>query len=218
VAVIATPGFTAGALAAKTATKTIPIAFGVGDDPVKLGLVASLARPGGNATGINFFTGEVVARRLGLLHDLVPKAFRIAALVNPAQAAITESTLRDLPEAARALGLQIQVLNASSSREIEAAFAAIVRDRLDALFVPATGARRSSSSVAAHGAGAAGQASDHWLAGLRYGSGTERMDCRLCPVTAGIGVERRPQSHNRVSLGRGTQRAICRDRRRVHPA
>src|SRR5262245_38178775 len=114
VAVIATPGFTAGALAAKAATKTTPIAFGVGDDPVKLGLVASLARPGGNATGINFFTGEVVAKRLGLLHDLVPKAFRIAALVNPAQAAITESTLRDLPEAARALGLQIQVLNASS--------------------------------------------------------------------------------------------------------
>src|SRR5262245_56386283 len=127
VAVIATPGFTAGALAAKVATTTIPIAFGVGDDPVKLGLVASLARPAGNATGINFFTGEVVAKRLGLLHDLVPKAVRIAALVNPAQAAITESTLRDLPEAARALGLQIAVLNAGSSREIEAAFATMVR-------------------------------------------------------------------------------------------
>jgi putative ABC transport system substrate-binding protein len=139
VAVIATPGFSAGALAAKTATTTIPIVFGVGEDPVKLGLVASLARPGGNATGINFFTGELVAKRLGLLRDLVPKAVRIAALVNPAQAAITEATLRDLPEAARLLGLQIAVLNASTSREIEAAFITMVRDRMDALFVAGDG-------------------------------------------------------------------------------
>src|SRR5262245_40257887 len=122
VAVIATPGFSAGALAAKAATTSIPIVFGVGDDPVKLGLVASLARPGGNATGINFFTGEVVAKRLGLLRDLVPKAVRIAALVNPANAYTAETMLREVPDAARALGLQIQVLNASTSREIEAAF------------------------------------------------------------------------------------------------
>ena len=135
VAVIATPGGTAAAQAAKAATTTIPIVFGVGEDPVKLGLVASLARPGGNATGINFFVQEVVAKRLGLLHDLVPKAVRIAVLVNPANAPITEATLRDIPEAARALGLQIQVLNASTSREIEAAFATLVRDRADALFV-----------------------------------------------------------------------------------
>jgi putative tryptophan/tyrosine transport system substrate-binding protein len=139
VAVIATPGFTAGAQAAKAATTTIPIVFGVGDDPVKLALVASLARPAGNATGVNFFTGELVAKRLGLLHDLLPKAVRIGVLVNPAQAAITESTLRDLPEAARTLGLQLQVLNASSSREIETAFATLVRDRAEALFVAGDG-------------------------------------------------------------------------------
>jgi putative tryptophan/tyrosine transport system substrate-binding protein len=135
VAVIATPGQTATAQAAKAATTTIPIVFGVGDDPVKLGLVASLARSGGNATGINFFTREVAAKRLGLFHDLVPKAARIAMLVNPGNHPIAELMLRDIPEAARALGLQIQVFNASTSREIEAAFAAIVRDRADALFI-----------------------------------------------------------------------------------
>jgi ABC-type uncharacterized transport system substrate-binding protein len=116
VAVIATPGVTAGAQAAKAATTTIPIVFGVGGDPVKLGLVASLARPGGNATGVNIFVSEIVAKRLGLLHDLVPKAFRIAALVNPTNRAITKLVLGDIPEAARALGLQIQVLEASKSR------------------------------------------------------------------------------------------------------
>ena len=130
---------TAAALAAKAATTTIPIVFGVGEDPVKLGLVASLARPGGNATGINFFSTEAVAKRLGLLHDLVPKAVRIAVLVNPANAPSAEATLRDIPEAARAIGLQIQVLNASTSREIEAAFATLVRDRADALFVAPDG-------------------------------------------------------------------------------
>src|SRR6266446_3737195 len=133
--VIATPAFRAAAQAAKATTSTIPIVFGVGDDPVKLGLVASLARPGGNATGINFFTREVAAKRLGLFHDLVPKAARIAMLVNPANHPIAELMLRDIPEAARALGLQIQVFNASTSREIEAAFAAIVRDRADAIFI-----------------------------------------------------------------------------------
>jgi putative ABC transport system substrate-binding protein len=117
-AVIATPSSVAASLAAKAATTTIPIVFGVGEDPVKMGLVASLARPGGNATGINFFTAELVAKRLGLLHDLVPKAVRIAMLVSPANATITETTLRDMPEAARAVGLQIQVINASTSREI----------------------------------------------------------------------------------------------------
>jgi putative ABC transport system substrate-binding protein len=135
VPVIATPAFTAAAPAAKAATTTIPIVFGVAEDPVKLGLVASLARPGGNATGVNFFFDEVVAKRLGLLHDLVPKAVRIAVLVNPASAPITETMLRDMPEAARALGLQVQFLNASTSPEIEAAFATIARDRADALFV-----------------------------------------------------------------------------------
>jgi putative ABC transport system substrate-binding protein len=127
------------ALAAKAATTTIPIIFGVAEDPVKLGLVASLARPGSNATGINFFLSEVVAKRLGLLHDLVPKAARIAVLINPANTAVAEATLRDTPEAARAIGLQIQVLKASTSREIEAAFAILVRDQADALFVAPDG-------------------------------------------------------------------------------
>jgi putative ABC transport system substrate-binding protein len=137
--VIATPAFRAGAQAAKAATSTIPIVFGVGDDPVKLGLVASLARPGGNATGVNNFATEVVAKRLGLLHDLLPKAVRIAVLVNPANAPVTEATLRDIPEAASALGLQIRVLNASTSREIEAAFTALGRDPADALLVSSDG-------------------------------------------------------------------------------
>src|SRR5262245_48323468 len=122
-------------LAAKAATATIPIAFGFSQDPVAHGLVTSLARPGGNATGINFFTSEVLAKRLGLLRELVPKAVRVAVLVNPTNAPSTESTLRDVPEAARAIGLQIQILNASTSREIEAAFATMALDRADALFV-----------------------------------------------------------------------------------
>jgi putative tryptophan/tyrosine transport system substrate-binding protein len=139
VAVIATPGSRLGAQAAKAATSTIPIVFAVGDDPVKLGLVASLARPGGNATGVNNFSTEVVTKRLGLLHDLLPKAVRIAVLVNPTNAPITEATLRDIPEAASALGLQIRVLNASTSREIEAAFATLGRDPADALLVSSDG-------------------------------------------------------------------------------
>jgi putative ABC transport system substrate-binding protein len=133
-AVIATIGAPA-AVAAKTATATIPIVFGVGEDPVQLGLVASLARPGGNATGINFFTQEVVAKRLRLLHDLVPKAARVAVLVNPANAAAAESILRDLQEAAPTIGLQIQILNATTIGEIDAAFATLARERPDALFV-----------------------------------------------------------------------------------
>ncbi len=107
VAVIATPGNNPTSLAAKAATTTIPIVFGVGENPVKLGLVASLARPGGNATGINFFSTEVLAKRLGLLHDMVPKAVRIAVLVNPSNASSAEITLREVPEAAHAIGLQV---------------------------------------------------------------------------------------------------------------
>jgi putative tryptophan/tyrosine transport system substrate-binding protein len=135
VAVIATPAGNFASLAAKAATTTIPIVFGVSEDPVKLGLVASLARPGGNLTGINFFATELAAKRLALLHELVPKAVRIAVLVNPANIPASESALRDLPETARAIGLQIQVLNASTRDEIEAAFATLVRDRADALYV-----------------------------------------------------------------------------------
>jgi putative tryptophan/tyrosine transport system substrate-binding protein len=134
VAVIAAPG-NVFALAAKAATATIPIVFGAGEDPVQLGLVASLARPGGNATGINFFTNEVVAKRLRLLHDLVPKAVSVAVLLDPANATSAKSTLRAVQEAAPTMGLQIQVLNASTIGEIDAAFAALERDRPDALFV-----------------------------------------------------------------------------------
>ena len=135
VAVIATPGSTPAALAAKAATTTIPIVFGVAEDPVKLGLVASLARPGGNATGINFFVSEVVLKRLGLLRDLVPGAIRIAVMINPGNAATAEATLREVQNAADALGLQIHVVNASTSDEINAAFAAISHERVEALFL-----------------------------------------------------------------------------------
>jgi putative tryptophan/tyrosine transport system substrate-binding protein len=134
VAVIATPG-AVPTLAAKAATATIPIVFGVADDPVQLGLVASLARPGGNATGINVFNQEVVAKRLRLLHELVPKAVRIAVLLNPADAAPTETTLRAVQQAAPTIGLQIQILNATTIGEIDAAFATFAGQRPDALFV-----------------------------------------------------------------------------------
>jgi putative ABC transport system substrate-binding protein len=139
VAVIAAPGSTLAALAAKAATATIPIVFAVPVDPVKLGLVASLARPGGNLTGTNFFNGELAAKRLGLLRELVPKAARIAVLLNPASGPNAENTSRDVLEAARAIGLQIRVLNASTGREIDAAFATLARERPDALFVAPDG-------------------------------------------------------------------------------
>jgi len=134
VAVIATTVST-GTFAAKAATTTIPIVFLVGEDPVRLGLVASLARPSGNLTGINLFTAELTAKRLELLRELVPQAARVAVLVNPADGPITEATLRDAEAAARAVGLQIQVLNANTSREIDAAFETMARERPDALFV-----------------------------------------------------------------------------------
>ncbi|MGC2712633.1 MAG: ABC transporter substrate-binding protein [Pseudolabrys sp.] len=133
VAVIAAPG-TSTALAAKTAAAMIPVVFMVAEDPVKLGLVASLARPGGNATGINFYSNELTAKRLALLRELVPGAARVAVLVNPVNARVTETTLREMDLAARAMGLQIHVLNASTSREINTAFATFVRERPDALF------------------------------------------------------------------------------------
>jgi putative tryptophan/tyrosine transport system substrate-binding protein len=123
------------AFAAKTATTTIPVVFLAAEDPVRLGLVASVARPGGNLTGINFFGAEVVSKRLELLRQLVPAAVRVAVLVNPAARTTTEATLIELEPAARAMGLQIQVLNASTSREIDAAFATFGRQPPDALFV-----------------------------------------------------------------------------------
>jgi putative ABC transport system substrate-binding protein len=124
-----------GAHIAKAYTATIPIVFTVSQDPVRLGLVASLARPGGNATGINNLFTEVAGKRLGLLHELVPKAVRVAVLVNPANPPTAETTLREVQEAARTVGLQIQVLSASTSNEIDSAFATLAREHLDALFV-----------------------------------------------------------------------------------
>jgi putative ABC transport system substrate-binding protein len=135
VAVIVTPGTSQIALAAKAATTTIPIVFGEGVDPVQLGLVTSLARPGGNVTGVNYLVDEVVAKRLRLLHDLVPKAVRIAVLLNPTNASTAKLTLRAVQEAASSLGLQISALNASTIGEIDAVFGSFARERPDALFV-----------------------------------------------------------------------------------
>jgi putative ABC transport system substrate-binding protein len=138
VSVIAASG-TAAAVAAKAATQTIPIAFLAAEDPVKHGLVASLAWPGGNATGLNFFTAEVNAKRLGLLRELVPAARRVAMLMNPTNPINMSSTLAEVEQAARDLALQIQIVNASTSQEIDAAFAALARERPDALFVAPDG-------------------------------------------------------------------------------
>jgi putative ABC transport system substrate-binding protein len=121
--------------AAKAATPTIPVVFLVAEDPVGLGLVTSLARPGGNLTGINILSAELVEKRLELLREVLPAATRVAVLVNPANAAITERTLQALEPAARAMRLQVQIVNAGTSREINAAFATFVSERPDALFV-----------------------------------------------------------------------------------
>jgi len=139
VAVIASPGFPPGALAAKAATTTIAVVFGVGDDPVKLGLVASLSRPGGNVTGINFFVHELISKRLGLLREMVPNAKRIAVIVNSNNADAAVSTVRDARAAAPALGLDILEFDARSSVEIDAAFAAIARETADCLLIGGDG-------------------------------------------------------------------------------
>jgi putative ABC transport system substrate-binding protein len=135
VAVFVTTGGIVAVLAAKAATTTIPIVFIITEDPVRHGLVASLARPGGNLTGVNIFTSELVAKRLELLRELVPGAQRMAVLVNPTNAASAETTVRDVETVARALALQIQTLNVSTMNEIDAAFATFARERPDALFV-----------------------------------------------------------------------------------
>jgi putative ABC transport system substrate-binding protein len=168
-------------IAAKAATTTIPIVFGVGGDPVQLGLIASLARPGGNATGINFFNTEVVAKRLRLLHDLVPNAARVAVLVNPANATTAESNLREIQEAALTLGMQIQVLNASTTDEIDAAFATLTRERPDALLVTGDAffvARRGqfATLAASERIPAAYSIRDHVAAGGLMSYGTDLAD------------------------------------------
>jgi putative ABC transport system substrate-binding protein len=136
VSVIAIPGTTAAALAAKAATATIPIVFGTGDDPVRLGLVASLSHPGGNATGVSFFGNELVAKRLELLHELAPAAKRVAVLVNPTDKTNNEPVLRDLETAA--IGLQILPFEAATGREIDAAFERVVSEKAEALFLAPT--------------------------------------------------------------------------------
>ena len=174
VSVIATPGTGAAGLAAKAATTTVPIVFGVGSDPVKLGLVASLNRPGGNATGVNFLTTELVAKRMQLLREVVPAASRVALLVNPTDA-VNESTRRDVEAAAG--GLRTLVLEATTVREIDAAFASLVREKADALFV-AQGAFFSARRVqlavlaARHNIPAAYAVRDYVVAGglMSYGS------------------------------------------------
>jgi putative ABC transport system substrate-binding protein len=133
VTVIATRS--SGVFAAKAATSTIPIVFMLSEDPARLGLVSSLARPGGNLTGVNFFSTELAAKRLELLRELVPRAARVAVLVNPANAMRAEATVKDVQAAAGAMGLQTQVARASTSSEITAAFATFARERPDALFV-----------------------------------------------------------------------------------
>jgi putative tryptophan/tyrosine transport system substrate-binding protein len=139
VAVIATPGSTPASIAARAATTDIPIVFGVSEDPVALGIVASLARPGGNATGVNFFVSEIDAKRFGLMHELLPKAKRFAVLLNPADATASAATSKALAEAARTLGLDIVFFNASTPDEIDGAFAAFARERPDALFIAPEG-------------------------------------------------------------------------------
>ncbi len=135
VAVIATPGSIVAAIAAKSATTTIPIVFGSPEDRVALGLVASLARPGGNATGINSFSQEVIGKRLELLHELLPQASRVAVLINPDNASSTKTTLQGVQVAASSMGLQIKIFNAATIDGIDAVFAALAQDRVDALFV-----------------------------------------------------------------------------------
>jgi putative ABC transport system substrate-binding protein len=181
VAVIATPGNVNGSLAAKSATATIPIVFGVNDDPVRLGLVASLARPGGNATGTNGFSLELVGKRVTLLHELMPKAVRVAVLFNPANTG-TEPILREVQDAARAIGLETHVLNASTRDEIDAAFAALARERPDALIVAPDSfffysGRMQITTLAARGRIAAVYTNrDYVVAGGLMSYGTDPVD------------------------------------------
>jgi putative tryptophan/tyrosine transport system substrate-binding protein len=135
VSVIAVPGSTPASLAAKAAIADIPIVFGVAENPVELGLVRSLAQPGSNATGINFFSAETEAKRFGLMHELVPRATRFAVLVNPANVRYTEGTSKSVGQAARTFGIEVVFFKASTPAEIDAAFAAMSRERVDALFI-----------------------------------------------------------------------------------
>ena len=200
VSVIATPGNTTAALAAKTATGTIPIVFGVSEDPVKFGLVASLARPGGNATGINYFATEIVAKRLGLLRELLPRAARVAVLVNPANVTNAQMTLQEVEAAARAMALQIQIFNASTSSEIDSAFAALVRRRPDAVFVAPdsfynTRREQLSKLAARHAIPAVYSVRDYVEAGglMSYGPDIAEMFHRVGAYTGKILSGKKPE-------------------------
>jgi putative ABC transport system substrate-binding protein len=138
VAVIATPANTPATLAAKAATNTIPIVFGVADDPVRLGLVDSLSRPSGNATGINFLSYEIIAKRLGLMHQLLPKVRRFAVLINPVDAVSAAVTTKSVKEAAGALDLETLFFNASTPTEIDTAFSSFSREQIDASWATAS--------------------------------------------------------------------------------
>ncbi len=200
VSVIAAPGNTTAALAAKAATGTIPIVFGVSEDPVKFGLVASLARPGGNATGIDYFTTEIVAKRLGLLRELLPRAARVAVLLNPANVTNAQMTLQELEAAARAMALQIQIFNASTSSEIDSAFAALVRRRPDAVFVAPdsfynTRREQLSTLAARHAIPAVYAVRDYVEAGglMSYGPDIAEMFHRVGAYTGKILNGKRPE-------------------------
>jgi putative ABC transport system substrate-binding protein len=181
VAVIVAAGGALAAFAVKAATTTIPIVFAVGEDPVTHGLVASIARPGGNLTGFYFLNTELTAKRLALLRELVPNAVRIAVLVNPDNAPIAEATLREIPDAARTIGLQIQVLNVSNTREIDAAFSGLGRERPDALFIgpdPLFNNRRKQLALQAmrHGLPACYASREYVEAGGLMSYGTDFLD------------------------------------------
>ena len=200
VRVIATPGNTTAALAAKAATETIPIVFGVSEDPVKLGLVASLARPGNNATGINYFATEIVAKRLGLLRELLPRASRIAVLLNPANVNNARTTLQEVEAAARAMALQIQIFDASTSSEIDSAFAALVRRRPDALFVAPdsfynTRREQLSMLAARHAIPAVYSVRDYVEAGglMSYGPNIAEMFRRVGAYTGKVLSGKKPE-------------------------
>ena len=193
VSVIATPGNTTAALAAKAATTTIPIVFGVSEDPVKFGLVASLARPGGNATGINYSATEVVAKRLGLLRELLPRATRIAVLLNPANVTNARMTLQELESAADGFGMRLHIVNASTGDEIESAFSALGRRRPDALFVApdsfySTRREQLSRLAARHALPAVYSVRDYVEAGglMSYGPDIADMFHRVGAYTARI--------------------------------
>jgi len=177
--VIACAGGFRSIVALQAATSTIPIVFAMGEDPVARGLVTSIARPGGNLTGINFLNNELVAKRLEILRELIPGAARVAVLVNPDGTG--EATVKDLDVAARTIGLQLRILNARNGREIDAAFASLMNDRPNALFIaaePLFNNRRKQVVLQAmrHGLPAAYASREYAEAGGLMSYGTDFLD------------------------------------------